>query len=180
MKNIVILSDGTGNSAASVWRTNVWRVNEILDRTQEDKQVVLYDEGVGTSPFLPDVLLGLLFGKGLKRNVLRQYKFLCRTYRDGDQIFAFGFSRGAFTVHTLVGLIAEHGIARYEGNEELLNAQARAAYRAYRLRKKRINIADAIIQTVRWYFSLPNYYDDERIFIDKINFVGLWDTVATL
>src|SRR5438552_9562548 len=128
-KRIIVLSDGTGSSAAKVWRTNVWRIFESLDLRQSD-QIAIYDDGVGTSSFKPMALMGGAFGFGLKRNVLGLYKFLCRNYRskqgyeqlakqarvkkDGvgkppgelrdDEIFLFGFSRGAFTVRILTGL----------------------------------------------------------------------------
>src|SRR6266566_6453421 len=97
-KKIILLSDGTGNSAAKVWRTNVWRIFEFLDLTSPD-QVAKYDDGVGSSSFKPLAILGGAFGWGLKRNLLDLYKFLCRTYQSSDdEIFAFGFSRGAFTI----------------------------------------------------------------------------------
>jgi uncharacterized protein (DUF2235 family) len=76
-KNIILLSDGTGNSAAKVWRTNVWRVFESLDLTNS-RQVAMYDDGVGSSSFRPLALLGGAFGWGLKRNVIDLYTFLCR------------------------------------------------------------------------------------------------------
>ena len=85
--------------------------------------MAVYDDGVGTSSFKPMALLGGAFGFGLKRNVLGLYKFLCRNYRSkqdyeklaqerqdqsvepaDDEIFLFGFSRGAFTVRVLTGL----------------------------------------------------------------------------
>src|SRR5205085_10585765 len=101
---IVLLSDGTGNSAAKVWRTNVWRVYESLDLTGSD-QIACYDDGVGTSSFKPLAILGGAFGWGLKRNVIDLYKFVCRNYRsEADEIFGFGFSRGAFTIRVVAGL----------------------------------------------------------------------------
>jgi uncharacterized protein (DUF2235 family) len=66
---IVLFSDGTGNSSAKVWRTNVWRVFESLDLTSSP-QVAFYDDGVGTSSFKPLAILGGGFGFGLKRNVI--------------------------------------------------------------------------------------------------------------
>jgi uncharacterized protein (DUF2235 family) len=57
-RNIVLLSDGTGNSAAKVWRTNVWRTFEALDLSSSD-QVAFYDDGVGTSSFKPLAILGV-------------------------------------------------------------------------------------------------------------------------
>ena len=68
-RKIILLSDGTGNSAAKVWRTNVWRTFEALDLSGSD-QVAFYDDGVGTSSFKPLAILGGAFGFGLKRNVI--------------------------------------------------------------------------------------------------------------
>ena len=80
-RKIILLSDGTGNSAAKVWRTNVWRTFEALDLSGND-QIALYDDGVGTSSFKPMAILGGAFGLGLRRNVIALYKFACRNYRD--------------------------------------------------------------------------------------------------
>jgi uncharacterized protein (DUF2235 family) len=75
-KNIILLSDGTGNAANRVWKSNVWRIFESLDLRGEE-QIAFYDDGVGTSSFKPLAILGGAFGWGLKRNVLDIYKFLC-------------------------------------------------------------------------------------------------------
>src|SRR6202521_3015548 len=91
-KNIVVLSDGTGNSAAKIWKTNVWRLYEALDLS-DGSQIARYDDGVGTSSFKPIAILGGALGYGLKRNVIALYCFLCLHYKAGDQIYAFGFSR---------------------------------------------------------------------------------------
>src|SRR5215468_8246563 len=118
-KRIILLSDGTGNSAAKVWRTNVWRTFEAIDLTSSS-QVAFYDDGVGTSSFKPLAVLGGAFGWGLKRNVLDLYKFLCRNYRsDDDEIFAFGFSRGAFTIRVVMGFVMDQGLVKYDSEEEL-------------------------------------------------------------
>ena len=111
-KNIVLLSDGTGNSSAQLMKTNVWRVYEALQLTDPSRQVACYDDGVGTSSFKPLALAGGAFGVGLRRNVLRLYRFLCEHYDPGDRIYLFGFSRGAFTIRVLVGLICEQGIIK--------------------------------------------------------------------
>src|SRR5258707_8455937 len=109
-RKIILLSDGTGNSSAKVWRTNVWRTFEALDLSGND-QVAFYDDGVGTSSFKPLAILGGAFGFGLKRNVIDIYKFACRNYRKpGDEIYGFGFSRGAFTIRVVIGLILDQGL----------------------------------------------------------------------
>ena len=127
-KRIIILSDGTGNSAAKVWRTNVWRIFEALDLSGSG-QVAFYDDGVGTSSFKPLAMLGGAFGWGLKRNVIDLYKFLCRNYKTAadykvagatdDEIFAFGFSRGAFTIRVVVGLVLDQGLVSFNSESDL-------------------------------------------------------------
>src|SRR6267154_6697588 len=106
---IILLSDGTGNSASKVWRSNVWRVFESIDLTGTS-QVAFYDDGVGTSSFKPLAILGGVFGYGLKRNVLDIYRFLCANYSNGDDIYGFGFSRGAFTIRVVIGLVLNQGL----------------------------------------------------------------------
>src|SRR5580704_4316841 len=130
-KTIILLSDGTGNAAGKVWRTNVWRIFQALELKGSD-QIAIYDDGVGTSSFKPLAILGGAFGWGLKRNVLDLYKFLCRNYESpDDKIFAFGFSRGAFTIRVLIGLVLQQGLVTYRSEREL-NQKIRAAYRAHR------------------------------------------------
>src|SRR5258706_11553638 len=120
-RRIILLSDGTGNSASKVWRTNVWRTFESLDLSNSD-QVAFYDDGVGPSSFKPLAIIGGAFGYGLKRNVIDLHRFVCRNYRSSsdyrreqqghpsdsnhfkdDEIYGFGFSRGAFTIRIVVG-----------------------------------------------------------------------------
>ena len=149
--NIILLSDGTGNSAAKAFKTNVWRLHQALNLTC-DTQIARYDDGVGTSGFKPLQILGGAFGWGLSRNVRDLYAFLCRHYQPGDHIYAFGFSRGAFTVRTLSGLIVNCGVLdpnkdvpdtnlftrrtrmRRIATDRGLRVATRLAYRCYRRR----------------------------------------------
>src|SRR5215212_5274749 len=108
-RNLIVLSDGTGNSAATPFKTNVWRLYQALQLT-DGSQVAVFGDGVGTSNVKFLRVLGLALGIGVKRNVLNLYKFLCRNYNSGDRIWAFGFSRGAFTIRVLVGLIHHEGL----------------------------------------------------------------------
>jgi uncharacterized protein (DUF2235 family) len=181
-RKIILLSDGTGNSAAKVWRTNVWRVFESLDLTHPD-QIAFYDDGVGTSSFKPLAVLGGAFGYGLKRNVIDLYMFACRNYRGpDDEIFGFGFSRGAFTIRVVIGLILEQGLVKADSEKEL-RAKATAAYRAFRrdnfhtywpryLRPEQI---------ARWIGHLifrDDYTKADNRPDPNVRFLGLWDTVA--
>lgn len=129
-RNLIVLSDGTGNSAAAAFKTNVWRLYQALDLT-DGSQVAEFGDGVGSAGVRFLRVLGLAFGYGVKRNVLNLYKFLCHNYSSGDRIWVFGFSRGAFTVRLLVGLIHREGLITFDSEAEL-NRNALAAYRAYR------------------------------------------------
>lgn len=173
-KRIVVLSDGTGNSSAAIWRTNVWRTFEALDLSNSD-QVAFYDDGVGTSSFKPLAMLGGAFGYGLKRNVIDIYKFVCRNYQSGeDEIFGFGFSRGAFTIRVLTGLILDQGLVQAT-NEIELDRLAIAAFQDYRRRR---------YHTVWWdilskdHVIPPSKTAGNNRPVTKIRFLGLWDTVA--
>jgi uncharacterized protein (DUF2235 family) len=175
-RKIVLLSDGTGNSAAKVWRTNVWRTFEALDLSGND-QVAFYDDGVGTSSFKPLAILGGAFGFGLRRNVVALYKFACRNYHDADdELFGFGFSRGAFTIRIVMGLIDNQGLVKAD-NEAELDSLAKAAYRAYR-RDRYPNLKlEGPYQFVRNLFG-PAYPPPGVRKTVNIRFVGVWDTVA--
>ncbi len=174
-KKIVLLSDGTGNSAGKVWRTNVWRVFESLELKGSD-QIAIYDDGVGTSSFKPLAILGGVFGYGLKRNVLNLYKFLSRNHVDGDRIYGFGFSRGAFTMRVVIGLVLNQGLVEF-ANEGELDSKARAAYRAYRHNKySPWNLQYPFRLFQIWLDSFS--YKPCRRPIEEIEFMGLWDTVA--
>ena len=135
-KSIVLFSDGTGNSSAKLFKTNVWRMYEAVDLGPPAEgrrpQISYYDDGVGTSSFKPLAALGGAFGWGLKRNVLDIYRYACRNYRDGDDIYAFGFSRGAFTARLVVALIASEGLVRSEDEADLQRKTARPTGRSAR------------------------------------------------
>src|SRR5262245_27839154 len=135
--NIVLLAEGTGNSASSPFKTNVWRLYQALDiepppaASELPRQVVYYDNGVGTENFKPLAALGGAFGIGVWQNVKDLYTFVCRNYDTGDQIFGFGVSRGAFTIRLLMGLIGKCGIIKAV-SETHLSRCVEMAYEAYR------------------------------------------------
>ena len=185
-KNIILLSDGTGNSAAKVWRTNVWRVFGSLALTNA-RQVAIYDDGVGSVSFKPLALLGGASGWGLKRNVIELYTFLCRNDEPDPQIYTFGFSRGAFTIRVLIGLVDSQGLIP-STTEAQLRRDAKAAYRAYRREQYQTNLSPLVtllralrdIITTTWN-ALLGYQPYHRFGSNlrpHIRFVGLWDTVA--
>ena len=111
-------------------------------------QIAIYDDGVGTENFKPLKLLGGATGWGLSRNVRQLYKELCRVYDPGDEIFLFGFSRGAFTVRTLVGLIATCGLIdpRRLSPGRSAHAFTRAVNKAYSAYRLLSHLADAAVR----------------------------------
>jgi uncharacterized protein (DUF2235 family) len=115
-KNIILCCDGTGNEIEANL-SNVLKLFRILRKY--DEQIVFYDPGVGTissndpwSLWKSDALgvWGLLTGYGLDENVLDAYYFLVDTYAEGDRIYLFGFSRGAYTVRVLAGFLRLVGL----------------------------------------------------------------------
>jgi uncharacterized protein (DUF2235 family) len=199
-KNIVLLSDGTGNSSSKIFKTNVWRLFQALDLTDEKQQVAYYDDGVGTSSFKWWAAFTGVFGIGLKRNVLDIYCFCCRNYKHkpdddevGDRIFGFGFSRGSYTMRVVAGFIARIGLVRYGHNEDELNghneeelrSKAIVAYREYRKYATQRSLATRYLNRLRRlrdFFSRnlmrkPGFKQIEFTPVKKIHFLGLWDTV---
>jgi uncharacterized protein (DUF2235 family) len=170
-KNIALFSDGTGNSSAKLFRTNVWRLYEALDRSAPD-QIAYYDDGVGTSSFKPYAILGGALGVGLKRNVQHIYAFLCRNYEPGDRIHAFGFSRGAFTIRVFIGLVHDQGLVRAATERELWQG-VEERWRAHR-KKARARISHGIRAHAARRATAPTAADPGV----KFTFVGLWDTVS--
>ena len=202
-KSIVLFSDGTGNSSAKLFKTNVWRMYEAVDLgpapAGKQKQIAFYDDGVGTSSFRPLALLGGIFGRGLKRNVLQIYSYVCRNYdhnstplagskikEPGDHIYGFGFSRGAFTMRLVIAMIADQGIIPYDGDELELQRKVAAAYKVFRRYRTR-----RAIQWIRDQLGLKydperfaariakkTHYDPKKNHHPVIRFIGVWDTVA--
>ena len=186
--NIVLLSDGTGNSSAKLMKTNVWRMYEALDVLTAD-QIAIYDNGVGTSSFPPFAIIGGALGFGLKRNVRTLYMYACRHFRpetaerDADRLYAFGFSRGAFTVRVLIGLIESQGLITGVTGQEL-ERQAKWAYREYR---RQFTAARWVITPLRWIRDVAfrfwegawgkKPYDASNNLRPDVTFLGLWDMV---
>ncbi|MFV2090733.1 MAG: DUF2235 domain-containing protein, partial [Pseudomonadales bacterium] len=176
MKNIILLSDGTGNGAAKNNRTNVWRLYRALDLHRAD-QIAFYDDGVGSQEFLPLKVVGGAFGFGLKRNVIKLYKYLCRNYEAGDvdntadRIYLFGFSRGAFTVRILAGMVGYCGLYTSFKDEADLNERATHNYGAFRS-----NFKHGLLSRISRF--LTGVSDDPVRSVEPgIEFIGVWDTV---
>ncbi len=199
MKNIILCSDGTWNQGGVGRPTNVWRLyQEILpgDDGAGVTQIAAYDDGVGTSKLRPRQLLGGAFGFGLNKNIRDLYEFLVRHYEKDDRIFLFGFSRGAFTVRSLSGLIGLCGVARWQDYKELSDDpvgraanEAFAAYRRDHITKRRVKQVAALKRG--WFDrtlrplraekeSHAFAFRRDRAHSGTIECLGVWDTVSAL
>ncbi len=160
-KKLIVLFDGTWNSPKD--KTNVTRIKEALDSKGEDDpyQPCFYDTGVGTHFY--DRLTGGAFGVGLSRNIRQGYKWLSKRYEEGDEIYLFGFSRGAYTARSLVGLIRKCGLLNEPTDGLVLQA-----YDLYR--DKTVSPDSKEAKAFRESFS-------KEI---RVKFIGVWDTVGAL
>ena len=184
-RNIVLLSDGTGNSAGKLFKTNVWRVYDALDLSNAS-QIASYDDGVGTSSIKPLAIFGGAVGWGLKRNVLALYTFLCLNYRPGDRIYAFGFSRGAFTIRVLINFVlSQRLVADWSSNDDL-RRKALRLYRKFRVEMTVYYGLHTLARPIRDAFVfLQDLMRGQRrelreiqtVEVPEIELLGLWDTV---
>ncbi len=125
-KNIALFCDGTSNQFSGN-QTNVLRLFRASPQLTGE-QVTFYDPGVGTMPAAGvwsrigkrvSVLLGLAIGLGFTKNVSDTYAFLMEHFEPGDQVFLFGFSRGAYTARAVAGMLHAVGLLR-PGTENLI------------------------------------------------------------
>jgi uncharacterized protein (DUF2235 family) len=134
-KKIIVFADGTGN-AFSKQESNIWRLFDALDTSQND-QIAYYIEGVGTSSFRPWAIFDGATGVGAPANIRKLYRFLCWNWEKDDEIYMFGFSRGAFTIRALIELIKKEGLVpkkfgKNTVSHEEMERNSMAAWRAYR------------------------------------------------
>lgn len=165
-RNIVICCDGTGNEFGTD-NSNIVKLFHVLVR--DSRQLAFYDPGLGTmaSPRsqtkpakILTKMLGLAFGYGLQRNIEDAYEYLVEHYQPGDNVYLFGFSRGAYTVRALAGMLHKVGL-HDEGN---LN---QVSY-AYRMFKNPRNAKVAAQYRATFCRTVP------------IRFLGVFDTVSSV
>ncbi len=123
-KRIVFCADGTWQAPRN--GTNVYLLYKALAITSD--QVAFYDDGVGSDGSCFDKLLGGAIGEGLLQKIVDSYTKIAHVYEAGDEIFLFGFSRGAYTVRSLAGFIAVCGLPMGKFDDACI-AKAFSAYR---------------------------------------------------
>jgi uncharacterized protein (DUF2235 family) len=174
-KNIVVCCDGTGNE----FRDNNSNVVKLYYSLVIDPSVQIgyYHPGVGTmgAPTAHNrftkkwsVFTGLAFGAGLLNNVADAYRYVMDLYEPGDRLFLFGFSRGAYTVRALAGVLHMFGLLR-KGNEGLIPYVTR-------LYAKRSRDAEGMKHTFRIAEDFKATFSQQC----PVHFAGLWDTVSSV
>ncbi|HEY7776604.1 MAG TPA: DUF2235 domain-containing protein [Kineobactrum sp.] len=164
-KHIVICADGTWNDPESENPTNVLRIARALSPLAAGghKQVVFYDWGAGS--YYARVSGGTS-GLGMMKNIQDGYRFIVQNYKPGDRLFLFGFSRGAYTVRCLAGMLNNCGILKRE--------QAGRIPEAFDLYKRR-NAKPGSEAAQQW--RQAHAVEGRRALVD---FIGVWDTVRAL
>ena len=186
-RNLIVCCDGTNNQFQKE-NTNVIRLVQILDRDHA-KQRLYYQPGIGTLPE-PDTLtkwwtkfydvLGMAFGLGVIKNIQDAYRFLMEIWEQGDQIFLFGFSRGAYTVRVLAGMLHTVGLLGHGSNEMIPYAM-----RLYKQLDDHSGDTSSIEEwkdlctNFRWTFARPMFAGDSDRQC-RVHFIGVWDTVSSV
>ncbi len=156
-KRIVVCSDGTWNKweSGSEKNTNVGQTKEALINDPDQSQIVFYDSGVGTGIHK---YIGGITGLGISDNIIQCYRYIAENYTPGDQIYLFGFSRGAYTVRIVAGLIYKCGLLKNNHIDQIKNG--------YKLYHGKDEQAKAEFKKR---YSHPEC---------KIEMIGVWDTVG--
>ena len=152
--------------------TNVVKIARMVRPQASDgtEQKVYYDRGVGTGDFI-DRIFGGLFGIGLKHNVIEAYRFLSQHYCPGDEIWLFGFSRGAYTVRRVAGMLRKCGLLPGELDGEARAAATDEAYEIF-VRREGADQGGADSQAA---LDFRGKTRSPRI---PVRFIGVWDTVG--
>jgi T6SS, Phospholipase effector Tle1-like, catalytic domain len=164
-KRLIVCFDGTWNSPDNGHATNVVKIMGAVAPVDRHgvPQITFYDAGIGADSGRIDRLLDGLTGRGLEQNVRDGYRFLAHNWLPGDEIFVFGFSRGAFTARSLCGFVDLCGLLPKSGMERLPEA-----WELYRTPKQRRDAA-ALAEVVRG--------ASREV---RIKCLGVWDTVGAL
>ncbi|WP_444928310.1 DUF2235 domain-containing protein (plasmid) [Microbulbifer sp. TRSA002] len=165
-RRIIVFFDGTWNTPDNAGQvTNVVKLLRAIPSMDGDiSQITFYDKGVGTGGF-SDRIIGGVSGKGLDENVIDGYRFLSNNYVHGDEIYIFGFSRGAYTARSLAGFIGLIGLIQ-----------------PMHLGRKLIEVITIMRQNIKKEYKQAaiGRIDLQSIKKVPIECVGVWDTVGAL
>lgn len=190
MKRLIICFDGSWNRLDAQHSTNVVITAESVVPIARNgiTQVIFYDEGVGTGKW--DSLSGGMFGIGLVQNLADAYRFLIFNYTPDDQIYIFGFSRGAFTARSFAGLLSNCGILRREHASKvklaIANYEARGNnnpdYVENMMRFRNDFSRHVCVSETEDEWRVKNVagYQARSNPLLEVSYLGVWDTVGSL
>ena len=159
--------------------TNASLLSRVIEKrtkrqTPNVDQIVYYQAGVGTSPNLAAHLTGGLIGEGVPENVRDAYSYICLNYQGAtdeqdtpDEIYLFGFSRGAYIARAIGGLICQFGLLTQHSLDRF-----KEVYDHY--------IANKFSITEAYKTQFTEQYPGHRYPDVKIKFIGVWETVGSL
>lgn len=189
-KRLVFCFDGTSNTLDREFPTNVaLTAAAVCNTSPTGPQIVYYDEGVGSTR--NDAFKGGAFGAGLYDKVVEAYKFLVFNYEPGDDIFIFGFSRGAYTARSFAGLIHHVGVvnscfadqikvatALYQKRDAGNPSNGLGVLTAFR--RQFVLDCCANDEDLAWRKDNIVGFDPNRVPVVRIRYIGVWDTVKTI
>lgn len=158
-RRIAFCADGTWDSTGN--NSNVWKISNAISSIP-GQQFKFYDPGVGADGLPIEKVAGGAFGFGLFQKVKDGYSSIASIFEPGDDIFIFGFSRGAYTARSIAGMITACGLPTKNPDPN----QVEIAFEAYRNKDKRA----AMLATLSAYQMVQ----------PQIKMVGVWDTVGAL
>ena len=180
MTQLVLLCDGTNNNLTGLAQdTHVVLLAELLRRDPDAGRLVFYDPGVGNPGQIPGTTLwdkwrrqyqrieGLAFGGGVYDNIAEGYRFLMQHWREGDAIYLFGFSRGAFTARSIAGMVNRFGILA--PHQEAMLPTLLHVY-----------FSDINDDALRIVAQARRLFGADAARPAGVHFVGVWDTVASV
>jgi uncharacterized protein (DUF2235 family) len=186
-KRLVLCFDGTWSAISNPKElTNVVKLANLVTVSHESvPQITYYNSGVGTGGPI-DQFLGGVFGYGLKSNVKRGLTFLALNWEQGDEIYLFGFSRGAYTARALAGVIAQAGIpasiklAEHHWDRYQQMAKLRPKRGTPRGSEEWKKAEQEIAKIREQFLHLARNVDDDGNWQDvRLKCVGVWDTVGS-
>lgn len=187
-RNVVVCCDGTANEVATD-ATSVVKLFRALEKGSP-RQACFYHPGVGTMAppgFVTGAgaavarVAGLAFGYGLTADLRDAYVYIANTYRPGDKLFLFGFSRGAYTVRALASMLHLYGLIE-RGNEPLVPYVVRMLWAVHALDRKRAPGSPPGPPGPRLagYLSQAAGFKAAFSSVCQPHFVGVWDTVSSV
>ncbi len=174
-KRIVICADGTWNrperNVKKDMPTNVLRLARAIKPLADDNkpQQVFYDWGIGS---YHDNMVGGITGKGLHKNIMDDYRYIVQNYSPGDELYLFGFSRGAYTIRCLCGMINNCGLLKRD--------DANLIEEAFKLYKRKGSANKPNGKNALDFRDRHCHKDANGEHLRQVKFVGVWDTVGAM